>query len=108
MPRGEGRLRAPICAARAEKPTVIDFHAHFMTDFSTYLRSFRCDTMLFNPDVLEQLATKVDASHIMLGSDFPFGEVKPVEFVQSAAKIPEPARQAILGANAARFLGVDI
>jgi len=28
--------------------------------------------------------------------------------VQSATKIPEAARQAILGANAARFLGVDI
>jgi predicted TIM-barrel fold metal-dependent hydrolase len=44
----------------------------------------------------------------MLGSDFPFGEVKPVEFVHGAAKIPEAARHAILGANAARFLGVDI
>jgi predicted TIM-barrel fold metal-dependent hydrolase len=44
----------------------------------------------------------------MLGSDFPFGETKPVEFVQSAAKIPEAVRQAILGANAARFLGVDV
>jgi aminocarboxymuconate-semialdehyde decarboxylase len=78
------------------------------SDFSTYLRSFCYDTVLFNPDVLEQLAAKVDASHIMLGSDFPFGEVKPVEFVQSAARIPEDARRAILGANAARFLGVDI
>src|ERR1700730_4863662 len=27
-----------------------------------------------------------DSSHIMLGSDFPFGETKPVEFVQSATK----------------------
>jgi predicted TIM-barrel fold metal-dependent hydrolase len=44
----------------------------------------------------------------MLGSDFPFGEVKPVEFVRSAAKIPEAMRDAILGANAARFLGVDL
>jgi aminocarboxymuconate-semialdehyde decarboxylase len=78
------------------------------SDFSTYLRSFRYDTVLFNPDVLEQLATKVDSSHIMLGSDFPFGEVKPVEFVQSATKIPQAMRDAILGANTARFLGVDI
>jgi predicted TIM-barrel fold metal-dependent hydrolase len=44
----------------------------------------------------------------VLGSDFPFGEVEPVELVQSAAKIPEAARQAILGANAARFPGVEI
>ena len=78
------------------------------SDFSTYLRAFRYDTVLFNPDVLEQLASKVDTSHIMLGSDFPFGEMKPVDFVQSATKIPEALRQAILGANAARFLGVNI
>ncbi|HLH98647.1 MAG TPA: amidohydrolase family protein [Xanthobacteraceae bacterium] len=77
-------------------------------DFSTYLRSFCYDTVLFNADVLEQLATKVDTSHIMLGSDFPFGETKPVEFVQSAAKIPQELRDAILGANAARFLGLSI
>ena len=64
--------------------------------------------MLFNPDVLEQLATKVDTSHIMLGSDFPFGETKPVEFLQRARKIPEAKRRAILGANAARFLGLEI
>ena len=77
-------------------------------DFSSYLRLFHYETVLFNPDVLEQLASKVDASRIMLGSDFPFGETKPVEFVQSATRIPAAVRQAILGANAARFLGVDI
>ena len=51
-------------------------------DFSTYLKKFYYESVLFNPDVLEQLATKVDTSHIMLGSDYPFGEWKPVEFVQ--------------------------
>jgi aminocarboxymuconate-semialdehyde decarboxylase len=82
--------------------------AQMKHDFSTYLRAFHYETVVFNPDVLEGLAAKVDASQIMLGSDFPFGETRPVEFVQSAAKIPEPARHAILGANAARFLGLDV
>jgi aminocarboxymuconate-semialdehyde decarboxylase len=77
-------------------------------DFSTYLRSFYYETVVFNPDVLETLATKADASHIMLGSDFPFGETKPVEFLQSATKISEEDRLGILGANAAKFLGVSI
>jgi aminocarboxymuconate-semialdehyde decarboxylase len=78
------------------------------TDFSSYLKSFYYDSVVFDPDVLERLAEKVDTSHIMLGTDYPFGENRPVEFVQSATKISTSLRQAILGANAARFLGVEI
>jgi aminocarboxymuconate-semialdehyde decarboxylase len=77
-------------------------------DVSSYLRSLYYETVVFNPDVLEQLAGKVDASHIMLGSDFPFGETRPVELVQRATRISEASRQAILGANAARFLGLNV
>ena len=78
------------------------------TDFSTYLKSFYYESVVFNPDVLERLTEKVDASHIMLGTDYPFGEWKPVEFVQSATKIPEAMRRDILGVNAAKFVGVEI
>ena len=53
-------------------------------------------------------AEKVDTSHIMLGTDYPLGEWQPVAFVQSATKIPEALRRDMLGANAARFLGVEI
>lgn len=77
-------------------------------DFSSYLRSLYYDSVVFNADVLEQLAAKVGASHIMLGSDFPFGETDPVALVRSATRIPEADRQAMLGANAARFLGLDL
>jgi aminocarboxymuconate-semialdehyde decarboxylase len=77
-------------------------------EFSSYLRGFYYETVVFNPDVLETLATKTNTSHIMLGSDFPFGESKPVEFLQSATNISAEARDAILGANAARFLGLSI
>jgi hypothetical protein len=34
--------------------------------------------------------------------------MQPVAFVQSATKIPEALRRDVLGANAARFLGVNI
>jgi aminocarboxymuconate-semialdehyde decarboxylase len=77
-------------------------------DFSSYLRAFYYETVVFDPTVLERLAEKVDGSHIMLGSDYPFGETKPVELVQSAKRIPEAARRAILGANAASFLRIDV
>lgn len=77
-------------------------------DFSSYLRSFYYDTVIFNPDMLEFLATKVPPSHIMLGTDFPFGEAKPVEFVRRARKLSREVQDDILGSNAARFLGISI
>jgi aminocarboxymuconate-semialdehyde decarboxylase len=80
---------------------------HLKADFSTYLKSFHYETVVFDPAVLERLAEKVDTSHIMLGTDYPFGEWKPVELVQDAKRIPEAMRDAILGENAARFLGIE-
>ena len=77
-------------------------------DVSTYLKGLYFETVLYNIDVLEFLATKVDSSHIMLGSDFPFGEMHPVEFVMSSARLPEDVKFDILGVNAARFLGLSI
>jgi len=77
-------------------------------DFSTYLKSFYYETVLFNIDVLEFLATKVDSSKIMLGSDFPFGETHPVEFVMSSKVLSDEVKADILGANAAKFLGVSL
>ena len=77
-------------------------------DFSTYLKSFYYETVLFNIDVLEFLATKVDSSKIMLGSDFPFGETHPVEFVMSSKVLSDEVKANILGANAAKFLGMSL
>jgi aminocarboxymuconate-semialdehyde decarboxylase len=75
-------------------------------EFSAYLRRFYYDSVIFNPDMLEFLAGKVPASHIMLGTDFPFGEDRPVEFVRRAKKLPRKVQDDILGRNAARFLGI--
>ncbi|MDB5642746.1 MAG: Amidohydrolase [Hyphomicrobiales bacterium] len=77
-------------------------------DFSTYLKRFWFETVVFNIDVLEYLTTKIDPSQIMLGSDFPFGEMHPVEFVMSSKVLSESVKADILGANAARFLGLSI
>ena len=77
-------------------------------DFSTYLKSFYYETVLFNIDVLEFLATKVDSSKIMLGSDFPFGETHPVEFVMSSKVLSDEVKADILGVNAAKFLGISL
>jgi aminocarboxymuconate-semialdehyde decarboxylase len=77
-------------------------------DFSSYLPRFFYDTVLFNPDMLEFLVTKVPSSHVMLASDYPFAEKKPVEYVRRAKKIGRKEQDAILGANAARLFGIAV
>src|SRR6476646_6731717 len=77
-------------------------------DFSSYLPRFFYDSVLFNPDMLEFLVTKVPASHVMLASDYPFAEKKPVEYIRGAKKIGKKEQDAILGTNAARLFGISI
>ena len=81
---------------------------HLKGDFSSYLPRFFYDTVLFNPDMLEFLATKVPMSHLMLASDYPFAEKQPVEYVRRAKKISKKDQDAILGTNAAKLFGVSI
>ena len=76
--------------------------------FSSYLKLFNYETVVFNPDMLEYLAHKVPTKNIMMGTDYPFGEKDPVKFIRSAKKISRAAQDAILGANAAKFLGIKI
>ena len=81
---------------------------HLKGDFSSYLPRFFYDTVLFNPDMLEFLVTKVPSSHVMLASDYPFAEKQPVEYVRRAKKIGKTEQNAILGSNAARLFGIAI
>jgi aminocarboxymuconate-semialdehyde decarboxylase len=77
-------------------------------DFSSYLPRFFYDTVLFNPDMLDYLVGKVPPSHVLLASDYPFAEKRPVEFVRRAKKISKKDQDAILGVNAARMMGISI
>ncbi len=77
-------------------------------NISGYLRKFYYETVVFNTDMLEFLATKTPTSHIVMGTDYPFGEKKPYEFVRSATSISTADQDAILGKNAARLLGIRI
>jgi len=81
---------------------------HIKMDFSGYLRAFHYESVVFDPEVLERLSEKVNPGQIMLGTDYPFGEWKPVELIDNARRIPEAAREAMLGANAAKFLGISL
>ena len=57
--------------------------------------------MIFDQDMLSRLVQKVGADRIMMGSDYPRGEIEtdPVGFVSTAGLVPED-RERILGGNA--------
>lgn len=77
-------------------------------NISGYIKRFYYETVVFNVDMLEFLATKTSNSHIIMGTDYPFGEKKPYEFVRSAKKLSKSDQDAILGKNAARLLRIRI
>src|SRR5262249_9387072 len=98
----------PFYAGRHDNEYRCGRSPHLKGDFSSYLPRFFYDTVLFNPDMLEFLVTKIPSSHVMLASDNPFAEKRPVEYVRRAKKIGKKEQDAILGANAARLVGISI
>ena len=98
----------PFYAGRHDNEYRYGRTPHLKGDLSSYLPRFFYDTVLFNPDMLEFLVTKVPASHVMLASDYPFAEKQPVDYVRRARRIAKKEQDAILGANAARLFGISI
>lgn len=98
----------PYYSGRFDQNYRTGFTPALKGDISSYLPRFYYDTVIFNPDMLEYLATKVPASRLMLASDYPFAEKRPVEFVRRAKRLPRKDQDAILGGNAAKVMGISI
>jgi aminocarboxymuconate-semialdehyde decarboxylase len=56
--------------------------------------------------VLQHLVDKVGAERVLLGSDYPVGETKPVEFVTDTAALSTAQKEKIVRKNAAELLGL--
>jgi aminocarboxymuconate-semialdehyde decarboxylase len=69
-----------------------------------YLRMLYFDSCVYERAVLQHLVDKVGAQRVVLGSDYPVGEAKPIEFVTDA--LSSAQREKILGPNAAALLGL--
>ncbi|HUB95018.1 MAG TPA: amidohydrolase family protein [Stellaceae bacterium] len=93
-------------------------HAHkYRTDCRTvikkrptsYLRKFYFDTIVFTHHQLEYLAAQWGASHLLLGTDYPYDMALPnaVKFVEGSG-LSEADHAAILGGNAARLLKIKV
>jgi aminocarboxymuconate-semialdehyde decarboxylase len=65
------------------------------------------DSCVYETQVLEALVKRVGADRVVLGSDYPVGEPKPIEFVESCALSDEQKANIIVG-NAARLFGVKV
>ena len=73
-----------------------------------YLRRLYFDTVVFTEHQLEYLTSLYGSDHIVLGTDYPFdmGMYDPVGFVEGAAALTDADKEAIVGGNAARLLGI--
>lgn len=74
-----------------------------------YLRRLYFDTVVFTEHQLEYLAGLYGSDRIVLGTDYPFdmGMYDPVGFVEGAAALTDADKEAIVGGNAARLLGIE-
>lgn len=75
--------------------------------FSDYLRKLYYETVIFNPDMLDVLSTKARGTHILMGTDYPFGETAPISFVRRARSLSARQKDNILGRNAVKLYGLD-
>jgi len=73
---------------------------------SHYLDRFSVDTVVFDERALRLLVDTMGSERVMLGSDYPypFGERPVGDLVRRASFLDQPARQRLLGENAAAFL----
>jgi aminocarboxymuconate-semialdehyde decarboxylase len=74
---------------------------------SYYMKKIYYDTMVFGEAQLEHLVNLWGAEHVVIGTDYPYdmGYYKPVDFVDGA-KLTRAQKEAIVGGNAAKLLGL--
>ncbi|MBT5429745.1 MAG: amidohydrolase family protein, partial [Rhodospirillaceae bacterium] len=73
-----------------------------------YFSKFYYDTVIFDQNMLIPLIKKVGQSRVMLGSDYPRGEIEhnPVEFITTAKMLSKTIKNDILGLNAAKLFKI--
>jgi aminocarboxymuconate-semialdehyde decarboxylase len=72
-----------------------------------YLRMLYFDSCVYERPVLQRLVDKVGANRVLLGSDYPVGEPKPIEFVTGAETLSDAQKSQIVRGNAAEWLGLN-
>jgi aminocarboxymuconate-semialdehyde decarboxylase len=75
---------------------------------SRYFPQFYYDSVVFDPDMLSRLVRVAGADRIMMGTDYPRGEVEtdPVGFVQAAPGLDDAQRAQIMSGTAMALFGI--
>jgi aminocarboxymuconate-semialdehyde decarboxylase len=69
-----------------------------------YLRMLHYDTCVYDPDALADLVRIVGAERIVMGSDYPVGDMTPAQFVRDCAALDAAGQELVLWGNAMRLL----
>jgi aminocarboxymuconate-semialdehyde decarboxylase len=69
-----------------------------------YVRMLHYDTCVYDPDTLVNLVKIVGPERIVMGSDYPVGDLTPVEFVRDCGILDDAGKISILSGNAERLL----
>ena len=83
-----------------------DCSEHCRHEPSSYLRRLWLDTLVFDPEQLENLVRSHGADRLCLGSDYPFDMAEP-DPIGFHARLSDADQERILGANAALLLGIS-
>ena len=104
LSHGGGAL--PFMLGRQQHNAAI--HPGQFADPTEGFRRLYHDTVLLDSDALRFVASKTDATQLMMGSDYPFpiGDMAPCNIVHKAA-FSELDTSAILGGTAARLFQLD-
>jgi aminocarboxymuconate-semialdehyde decarboxylase len=85
----------------AEKPAT---RANMSKPPIDYLRMLHYDTCVYDADTLADLVRVVGAERIVMGSDYPVGDMTPAQFVRDCAALDIAAQELVLSGNAERLL----
>jgi aminocarboxymuconate-semialdehyde decarboxylase len=71
-----------------------------------YLCMLFYDTCVYDPVTLEQLVAKFGSDHVIMGSDYPVGEVRPVEFIANHPRLSDADKKNMVSLNAAKLFNI--
>ena len=87
----------------AEKPAT---RVNMRRPPTDYLRMLHYDSCVYDAGTLAVLVDKVGEDRVLLGSDYPVGEARPVEFVTGNPALSAGQQARILRGNAFRLFGL--